>query len=56
MTAPADPDVYLQEVEDIADGFQYEDCESCGGDFDDHFIAPDILGHAHAWCVQRGTP
>jgi hypothetical protein len=52
MDAPFDKDSYQQEVEAIVDGFQYEYCESCGGDLDDHVIAPDAFGHAHAWCAR----
>jgi hypothetical protein len=48
-----DEDAYRQEVEAIVDGFQYEFCESCGGDLNDHSIGPDSLGHAHAWCVRE---
>ena len=41
---------YDEEVEGIAEGFKHELCPGCGGDIDDHDIAPDPLGHAHAWC------
>lgn len=41
---------YDEEAELIVMGFEYELCEACGGDLDDHVIAPDALGHAHAYC------
>lgn len=53
LLAAMQDDTYQQEVQDIVDGFQYEDCESCGGDLSSHAIAPDALGHAHAWCLNE---
>lgn len=44
---------YRQEVEGIIGGFQHEFCGACGGDLSDHTIAPDALGHAHAWCLNE---
>jgi hypothetical protein len=44
------PDTYDDEVKSIEMGFEYELCHECGRDLDEHDIAPDPLGHAHAWC------
>jgi hypothetical protein len=41
---------YGNEAQAIRDGFEYEDCEICGRGLDRHDIAPDSLGHAHAYC------
>lgn len=46
-------DTYDDEVASIKDSFNYEDCEVCGGDLDDHIIGPDALGHAHAYCKRE---
>lgn len=43
---------YDQEAADIARGFEFESCEHCGGDLEDHVIAPDPLGHAHSFCTD----
>jgi hypothetical protein len=49
-------DTYGDEVETIVQGFGYERCDECGGDLGEHVIAPDPLGHAHAWCAtDAGT-
>lgn len=42
---------YAEEVEIIRHGFTFELCGECGQDLDRHVIAPDPLGHAHAWCA-----
>jgi hypothetical protein len=34
----------------LAELFQYERCECCGGDADAHRAGPDPLGFWHAWC------
>ena len=60
---------YEAEAAAIRDGFEFEDCEVCGTGLEQHLIAPDALGHAHAWCpdgtagaeqdsppTQGGTP
>jgi hypothetical protein len=47
---PALSDEYLAEVDSIRDSFEFENCESCGGDWGEHEIAPDAFGHAHAIC------
>jgi hypothetical protein len=43
---------YLEGVRDIRTAFEYEDCEACGRDLDEHDIAPDLLGKAHASCKE----
>ena len=43
-------DDYELEAQAIIDGFTYELCSVCGRDIDAHTIAPDVLGHAHAYC------
>ena len=56
MSGPPPASSYDEEVEVIRQGFEYEMCEECGGDFDDHVIAPDMFGHAHAWCRRAPAP
>lgn len=67
MFVPAHPNVapvdldrvhpgYLDQVETILVGFEHELCGYCGGDIEDHLIAPDgILGVAIAYCVVPGV-
>ena len=43
---------YADEVYTIINGFDCELCEECGHDLDRHSIAPDPLGHAHAYCLS----
>lgn len=43
---------YADEVRTIIDGFDYELCAECHGDLDAHAITPDVLGHAHATCLN----
>jgi hypothetical protein len=43
-----------EQVEGIVDWFDYEFCDACGGDLEDHIISPGPLGHAHAWCKRDG--
>lgn len=50
---PADAARWDEQVEGITDMFQYESCDECDGDLEDHIIAPDPLGHAHAWCKKK---
>lgn len=47
---------YRDEVETIRQGFEYERCSDCEGDLGEHVIAPDPLGHAHAWCQRETDP
>jgi hypothetical protein len=37
-------------AEFLAQLFEYERCEECGGDADAHRVGPDPLGLWHAWC------
>src|SRR6266542_4193846 len=43
-------DTFDQEVTTIEAGFEYELCGDCDKDLDEHVIAEDPLGHAHAAC------
>jgi hypothetical protein len=43
-------DTYEAEAEAIRDYFEYQFCDDCGKDLDEHTIGPDPLGHAHVWC------
>lgn len=43
---------YIEEVQQLADSFEYELCSNCLGDLDRHLIGPDPLGHAHAYCMD----
>jgi hypothetical protein len=45
------PTTYLDEVQAILDASLYEYCEVCGQDIAGHAIAPDVLGHAHSYCL-----
>ncbi|MEV0005892.1 hypothetical protein AB0H28_26905 [Micromonospora sp. NPDC050980] len=45
----------VEDVEIIREGFVYERCPMCGGDFDDHDIVTDPLGHALAMCRSELT-
>jgi hypothetical protein len=45
--------IYEQEAETLATAFEFELCDSCGGDLKDHIIAPDALGRVHAWCKKE---
>lgn len=42
---------YAEQVTVIEQSFEYEYCEECGYDIEDHTIAPDPLGNAHAYCT-----
>lgn len=46
---------YIEEVESIARGFEFETCEDCYGDLDQHSIAPDPLGHPHLFCLTGSS-
>lgn len=41
---------YAETVEGVVMMFEFELCDLCGGDFEDHIISPDMFGNAHAWC------
>ena len=44
---------YIDEVQQLADAFNYELCSCCLRDLDEHIIGPDMLGHAHAFCIHE---
>jgi hypothetical protein len=37
----------------LAELFEFEYCEHCGGDVADHVAAPDMFGNWHAWCLRE---
>jgi hypothetical protein len=39
-------------AEFLAELFEFECCEYCGGDVEDHVVSPDPLGLPHAWCLN----
>lgn len=51
---------YLEQVYGIRSMYEYEMCDECGLDLEDHDISPDPIGLAHAWCRTvkwtRGDP
>jgi hypothetical protein len=47
--------MYLEEVWQLRESFQDENCPECGLDLDQHDIGPDPMGKAHAWCRDAWT-
>jgi len=47
--SPLSPE-YIDEVDSLRNSFEFQNCESCGGDWAEHEIVPDVLGHARAVC------
>lgn len=47
------PASFAEEVEVLRSSFEFELCEVCHGDLEDHVIAPDPLGHAHLYCLAE---
>jgi hypothetical protein len=44
---------YDEEAEFLLDSYDTQPCEDCAGGRDDHYIAPDANGHAHACCKSE---
>lgn len=44
---------YIDEIQSIAEVFRYVLCDECMQDLDAHILAPDVLGHAHAYCIRE---
>ena len=43
---------YADQVRTILEGFRHELCSECSGDVQRHVLSPDVLGNAHAWCIE----
>lgn len=44
---------YADDITSLISAFEYETCPECSEDLDRHAIGPDIMGHAHAYCLTE---